>query len=297
MADDKKSVLLLGATGMLGSYLAKVLPRHFTTLAPCPRVPGAMPIYVGVQWLAMPLEATQSTGLLDKLIDVSRPNIIVNCVAITPRSSRAGDDIDCIAINSLFPHRLAQVARKYGCYLMHVSTDGVFSGLKGNYKETDLPDPPDLYGRSKLLGEVTGNNCLTIRTSFFGLNSGRQGLVEWLLQQQGKSIKGFTRSIFSGLSASTLAHLVADVIAREIPLTGLYHVGGYPISKYDLLVTLARKLEVDVAIEPVDIPVLDRSLCSDRFWEAMQLPVPTLQDMVDDLKRQLDERLNRTCDG
>jgi dTDP-4-dehydrorhamnose reductase len=247
----------------------------------------------GIHWLSSSFEAT-SPEAVDEVLEEANPDFIVNCAAITLTSPLANDPIASILVNSLFPHRLASLAHARGMHLVHTSTDGVFSGRKGNYTESDVPDPPDLYGRSKLLGEVTGENCLTIRTSFFGLNSRHTGLVEWLLQQQGKSIKGFTRSIFSALSTSTLARLVADVIDREVPLTGLYHVGGYPISKQDFLATLARKLELDVTIEPADVPILDRSLCSDRFWDAMQLPMPTLENMVADLKHQLGERLNGT---
>lgn len=289
----RKRVLLLGITGLLGSHMAAVLPKRFTTYSPKPRTSQVDCTSTEIRWLSSNFEASNPETLNGVLEEV-KPDFIVNCAAITMTSPLANNEIANIIVNSLFPHQLASLACAYGIRVIHFSTDGVFSGHKGNYRETDIPDPPDLYGRSKLLGEVVEENCLTIRTSFFGLNPRRKGLVEWLLQQQGRSIKGFTRSIFSGLSVSTLARLVADIVAREIPLTGLYHVGGYPINKYDLLATLARELEVDVIIEPVDTPVLDRSLCSDRFWEAMQLPVPTLQNMVVDLKHLLGPRLNKT---
>lgn len=291
---DRKRVLLLGTTGLLGSDMVAVLPRRFTTYSPKPRASQVDYTSTQIWWLSSKFDASDPETL-NSVLEEADPDVIVNCVATTVTSPLANDAVANILVNSLFPHRLASLAYARHIYVIHFSTDGVFSGAKGNYTETDIPDPPDLYGRSKLLGEVTRENCLTIRTSFFGLNVRRKGLVEWLLQQQGKTIKGFARSIFSGLSASTLARLVSNIITREIPLSGLYHVGGFPINKYDFLVTLARTLEVDVAIEAVDIPVLDRSLCSDRFWEAMQLPVPTVQDMVDDLKHELGQRLKRPC--
>ena len=288
-----KRVLLLGASGFLGGCMALELPSRFLTYSPRPRKPQSGRSPEGIRWLSSSFEASCFESL-NKVLDEANPDFIVNCAAITLTSPLASDPIANILVNSLFPHRLASSALDRGIRLVHISTDGVFSGAKGNYMESDVPDPRDLYGRTKLLGEVTGENSLTIRTSFFGLNLQRKGLVEWILQQQGRRIKGFTRSIFSALSTPTLARLVADVVDREIPLTGLYHVGGYPISKHDFLATLVRTLEMEVTIEPADVPILDRSLCSDRFWDAMQLPVPTLEDMLADLKHQLDDRLHET---
>ena len=279
-----KRVLLLGATGLLGNYLAKLLPTRFETFAPIPYELLADYKPEGIRVLSHKFDAMHSEGLQD-VIEEAMPNFIVNCIAITPKSPLANDEIACITVNGLFPHQLASLSRNYGMHVIHISTDGVFSGKRGNYRETDMPDPPDLYGRSKLLGEVTGDNCLTIRTSFFGLSAMRNGLVEWLLQQQGKTIQGYTRYVFSGLPAITLSRLIADIIERDPPLTGLYHVGGHPISKYDLLLTLAQTLEVNVTIEPTPVPNIDRSLDSSRFWEIMQLPVPTLQQMADELRR------------
>ncbi len=288
----RKRVLLLGATGLLGSHLAAVLPTRFETYAPRPRVPVVGYEPAGIHWLSSFFDATHFETL-NGLLEEANPDFIVNCVAITSTSPLANNEIANITVNSLFPYQLVSLSRGRNTRLIHISTDGVFSGRKGNYTEADTPDPPDLYGRSKLLGEVTGENCLTIRTSFFGLSPRRLGLVNWLLQQQGRAIKGYTRSVFNGISAMTLARLIADVIGQKIPLTGLYHVGGYTISKYDLLVMLARTLEVDVTVEPVDVPVLDRSLDSSRFWEAVQLPVPTLQDMVDELKHSINHRFGK----
>lgn len=278
----RKRVLLLGATGLLGSHLAVVLPTRFETYSPKPRMPMDNYEPAGIHWLSTFFDATHFEAL-NGLLEEVNPDFIVNCVAITPTSPVANNEIANITVNGLFPHQLVSMLRNRNTRLIHISTDGVFSGRKGNYAESDTPDPPDLYGRSKLLGEITWANCLTIRTSFFGLSPRRSGLVDWLLQQQGRTIKGYTRSVFSGLYVMTLARLIANVIGQETFLTGLYHVGTYAISKYDLLVALARTLEVDVTIEPVDVPVLDRSLDSSRFRALTGFMPPSWDEMITEL--------------
>lgn len=121
-------------------------------------------------------------------VEAARPDVVVNCIGIVKQSS-AADAIAAIKINSLFPHRLAQLARDLGARLIHLSTDCVFSGRKGNYSESDQPDPEDLYGRTKLLGELREDHCLTIRTSMIGRElNGSHGLLEWFLASDRSSV-------------------------------------------------------------------------------------------------------------
>src|SRR6185503_15884533 len=98
-----------------------------------------------------------------------RPDAVVNAAGVVKQRGEAAEAIPSIEINALFPHRLAVACGELGAYLIHYSTDCVFSGRTGNYSESDMPDPVDLYGRSKLLGEVSGPGCLTLRTSMIGL--------------------------------------------------------------------------------------------------------------------------------
>ncbi len=119
--------------------------------------------------------------------------------------------------------------------LLHISTDCVFSGERGNYSELDKPDAEDLYGRSKLLGEVSYPHAVTLRTSIIGheLNS-RHGLLEWFLSQNGR-VTGYSRAVFSGLPTCELARVVREYVVPNNDLNGIYHVAAEPISKYDLL--------------------------------------------------------------
>jgi dTDP-4-dehydrorhamnose reductase len=192
------------------------------------------------------------------------PQVVINCIGVVKQLEQAADPLIAIPINSLLPHQLAAAARAHGARLVHVSTDCVFSGRKGQYSESDAPDAEDLYGRSKLLGEVTGAGCLTLRTSIIGPEpSGRAtGLLDWFLRQTG-SVRGFRRAIFSGLPTVALAELIRDFVLPNDTLEGLYHVGAEPIDKFGLLQLIRERWGKSVEIEPCDLPEIDRSLdCS-----------------------------------
>jgi dTDP-4-dehydrorhamnose reductase len=164
--------------------------------------------------------------------------------------------------------------------LVHVSTDCVFSGEKGNYRENDPPDAADLYGRTKFLGEVDIPGCVTLRTSIIGHElSGRHGLVEWFLAQEG-TVKGFARAVFSGFPTVEMARIVAERILPYERLSGLYHVSSEPISKYDLLRLVAKEYGKRIGIERDEEFACDRSLDSSRFREAIGYEPPAWPELV-----------------
>ena len=197
---------------------------------------------------------------------------------------RREDPIPCLNINALFPHRLAKLCGAAGARLIHLSTDCVFSGKKGNYAETDAPDAEDLYGRSKLLGETTAPRCLTIRTSIIGRELGtQQGLIEWFLELCWK-ISGFKKAIFSGLTTAELSRLIASVLEKHPELEGLYHVAADPIDKFELLSLTKEALGVTVDIEPNETFKCDRSLCGEKFRRATAWSAPAWPRMIADLR-------------
>jgi dTDP-4-dehydrorhamnose reductase len=189
-------------------------------------------------------------------------------------------------INSLFPHRLADLCGSEGARLIHISTDCVFSGTTGGYRESDMPDAEDLYGRSKQLGEVIRPGCLTIRTSIIGREITKAvGLLEWFIQQRDGTANGFTRAIFSGLTTLELSRILLEVVSDHRDLAGLYHVASQPISKHDLLQAIDRVLGLGIEIDPKDEPVIDRSLDGARFEAATGIKVPTWHKMISDLAK------------
>jgi dTDP-4-dehydrorhamnose reductase len=204
------------------------------------------------------------------------------------RHPEAPDPVACIGVNALFPHRLGAVCARHGVRLIQLSTDCVFSGRRGGYRECDPPDPEDLYGRSKLLGELDRPGCLTLRTSMIGRELGRQrGLLEWFLAQRGGAVRGFRRAIFTGLTTPALSRILVRVIGEHPGLAGIWHVGSEPISKHDLLVGVRDGAGLDIRIAPDDTYACDRSLDSTRFRRATGITPPSWVEMLDELCAEL----------
>jgi len=198
--------------------------------------------------------------------DLVQPDVVINCIGLVKQLDAAHDPAQAIAINSLFPHQLNSLCKSYECRLIHFSTDCVFSGNKGGYVETDTPDCHDLYGRSKLLGEILdSDNALTLRTSIIGHElEGSHSLLNWFLSQEG-SVKGFNRAYFSGLPTNEVARVLKTFIIPNVGLHGLYHLSVDRISKFDLLKIISSTYDKKIAINPSDDVVIDRSLDSTLF--------------------------------
>lgn len=210
----------------------------------------------------------ENADVLVRLFSEVRPDIVVNCIGLVKQLSEADDPLSALPINSLLPHRLARICALGGARLVHMSTDCVFAGTKGGYIESDFPDATDLYGRSKLLGEVDYPNAITLRTSIIGHElEGARSLIGWFLSQESK-VRGFKRAVFSGLPTVEIARVIRDYVIPNRELHGLYHVSAEPISKYDLLTLVAGAYGKTVDIEPDEEFVIDRSLNSERFRSA-----------------------------
>lgn len=205
---------------------------------------------------------------IEEIIKRIKPDVIINAVGIVKQIPNAKDVVKTLTVNSIFPHRLSEISQQNQSRLIHISTDCVFDGRKGKYLESDVSDAFDLYGKSKNLGEITSENCLTLRTSIIGRElTNPHSLVEWFLSNQGKTVKGFTRAVFSGFPTIILAEIISDIIDNHTELSGLYHVSSKPINKFDLLELLKEAYQLDIQIEPFDGFEIDRSLDSTKFAE------------------------------
>jgi len=225
------------------------------------------------------VHADQPDSLIDAFTS-SRPQVVINCVGLVKQLASADDPLEAIPINALLPHRLAKLCELAQARLIHISTDCVFSGRKGKYIESDMPDAEDLYGRSKLLGEISDRHAITLRTSIIGHELGRDhGLIGWFLSQQGR-VKGYTEAIFSGLPTRELARVVRDIVIPKTDLHGLYHLAAEPISKHDLLQIVNRVYGKALQIEPDERVKINRSLDATRFKEASGYVPPAWPDLI-----------------
>lgn len=260
-------VLILGGSGMLGHKLVGVFSRDFdvsTTL----RENSAVYQDLGMFDKCRVFENTdaQKFSTVKQVVKDLRPDVILNAIGVIKQRADAKDIIKMLEINSVFPHKVALIAKDINARFITFSTDCVFSGKRGNYSESDGPDASDLYGKSKHLGEVIDKNCLTLRTSIIGREiKTSNSLVEWFLSNQNKSVRGYQQAIYSGFPTIVLAEIVSDIVKNQRNLEGLFHLSSEPINKFELLKLIKAKLGLNISIEPFEDFVIDRSLNSEKF--------------------------------
>lgn len=260
-------VLILGANGMLGHKMTQMLSEHFEVCGALRHLSnaGTLKSLAPKASFAGGVDAFQF-DTITKIVAQFKPAVVVNCIGIIKQQAESYDPIHALTVNSILPHQLCNLCNAAGSRIIHFSTDCIFSGKKGMYTEKDESDASDLYGRSKFLGELGAEGCITLRTSIIGHElASRYGLLEWFLSNSGKTVKGFRKAIFSGFPTNSLAELVIKIIADHPGLTGVYNASTLPISKYDLLKLINDVYGANISIVPEDSLDLDRSLDSSAF--------------------------------
>lgn len=275
-------LLVVGGAGMLGHKLWQTGSRVMDTWATVRRVtPALTALGLGDPTRTITGVDVHRPETLEAALDQAQPDAVVNCVGVVKQLAAAKDPVESIAINALYPHVLARACVARNIRFVHISTDCVFDGVRGDYSEADVPNATDLYGRSKALGEVTAPGCLTLRTSIIGRElSGSSGLVEWFLSRRGAAADGYTRAIFSGLTTGALAALLLRVLTEHEALQGLYHVSAAAIDKHSLLHLLNDAFDGNVRITGRDELRIDRSLDSARFRAATGLVPGSWEQMI-----------------
>jgi len=281
-------ILILGGDGMLGHQLFKHLKSKHDV-----RVTLRQDLSLYKKYMHFNTENTYSGIDVRSLIKLAgvltdfHPDVVVNAIGIVKQLQKASESIPSIEINALFPHRLALLCKDINSRMIHLSTDCVFSGKKGNYKESDTSDPDDLYGRTKFLGEVTDKHCLTLRTSMIGLElSRRTALLEWFLAQK-ETVQGYKNAIFTGFTTIELSRVIENMILNYSDTFGIYHVSSDPISKFDLLLLIKDGLKLPLEIIPNETFVCDRSLDSSKFRQKFNYNPPSWAKMIDELCKDI----------
>jgi dTDP-4-dehydrorhamnose reductase len=268
-------VLVFGVSGMIGNAMFRVLNEKMPARNDVLEVWGTLRSHNALNFFADNLRGKIVSGVdvvkqdaMVRVFSQVQPDVVVNCIGLTKHHKTADDPLLALPINALLPHRMADLCAVAGARLIHISTDCVFSGTKGNYSEGDTPDAADVYGKSKHLGEVDYPHAITLRTSTIGHElESTYGLLEWFLAQQG-SCKGFNRAIFSGLPNVEFARVIRDVVIPLPEMRGLYHVGAEPIGKYELLKLIGKVYDKEIDIVRDDEFRIDRSLNTWRFNQA-----------------------------
>jgi dTDP-4-dehydrorhamnose reductase len=278
-------ILILGGDGMLGHQLLKHLQiRHDVKVT----LRQDLSLYSSFG-LFNRENSYDSTDIrsLERLIEVLadfRPEAVINAVGIVKQRPTAKESIPSLEINSLLPHRLAVQCKAMGARLIHLSTDCIFSGRKGNYQESDPSDAEDLYGKTKYLGELHESHCLTLRTSIIGRELSRHtSLLDWFLAQHG-TVKGFTKAIYTGFTTIEMARIIERMLLEFPEAHGVYQVSSDPINKYELLLLIKEKLGLDIEIIPDDVFCCDRSLDSSRFRSDFNYTPPSWPAMIEELR-------------
>lgn len=249
------NIVVLGSTGMAGHMVARYIEMQGNTVYRVSRSENNS-LY------SKAIDVLETPEML-KYIDSVNADIIVNCIGLLQKSCEARPDL-AIYINSYFPHLLEEHFKNSSTKIIHLSTDCVFSGLRGGYVEDDIPDGRTMYDRSKALGEINNNKDLTFRMSIIGPDPDLKGsgLFNWFMQQTG-TINGYANVIWNGITTLELAEAITAAIHTD--LTGIYQlVPNDAISKYQLLLLIKNSFGRDVMINRDSSVIANKSLKNTR---------------------------------
>jgi dTDP-4-dehydrorhamnose reductase len=282
-------VLVLGGTGMLGFQLLKsglksdieffAVVRNKNLM--CEKMPS-FPLDNIYE-----IDDINNFKVLSEILDSINPEFVINAIGIIKQSNFGKNYIANIEINSLLPHKLANLCESRKIRLIHISTDCVFDGAKGSYSLNDKPNAIDLYGQSKYLGEIDYGNHITLRTSIIGheISGNNYGLLEWFLNSQVK-VKGYDKAIFSGVTTLELSKILINVVLKKNSPSGLFQLSSEPINKFKLLELIKKVYRKDLEILPSDEIVINRSLDGSHFNNIFKYEVSAWGLMIEELKAE-----------
>jgi dTDP-4-dehydrorhamnose reductase len=266
-------ILILGSTGMLGNAVGKYFLQtgHNITLTYRNK-----DVAFGTNKLWF--DAAKGPASLCLGGEVGIYDYVINCIgtikpfmATNPRAARY--------LNAVFPWDLANWCEERGSKLIHITTDCVYSGNKGNYIESDVHDALDDYGKSKSLGEPT--NALVIRTSIVGEEIHKNAsLIEWAKSQKGKEVKGFTTHWWNGITTTQFAKVCEKIMENDLWKPELYHVfSPTAVNKYELMQYFNERFDLDLKIIAFEASDCNRSLYSSKDL-CKKLNIPELKEQI-----------------
>ena len=282
-------ILILGGTGMLGhklwEYFSGRFPDTYTTI----RQSRNSCETGGLFNSGRVIDSVDASDFLELtgVMKCVKPDFILNCIGVTKRREEASEAINAIILNALLPHKLVEWGKNNSAKVINFSTDCVFDGEHGSYTEESPTNAADLYGKTKALGEIQGNNALTLRSSFIGAELGvGTELLEWFLSQAG-TVQGFKNAIYSGFTTLELSRIIENIVVHHPGANGIYNISSDPISKFDLLMLIKDKMHLNVDVIPDETFRCNRSLDSTKFRKEFNYTPPTWEAMIDELSKHI----------
>jgi len=280
-------VLILGIDGMIGHKIAHSLSQDFDLY-------GSSRKNIDIKDLKIPNGKIVYHDFLlhnlEKILKKIYPNIIINCVGITIRRGVLDNINNTQFLNSKLPHLLDNWSKKNNSKLIHLSTDCVFSGLNGNYNDDSIPDASDLYGLSKAKGEVKNSSSLTLRCSMIGREVYNfTELFEWLHSMKGKSVEGYNKVLYSGITTVRMGKIIKSIIENFNTMSGIYNISSVPISKFDLLKKISKVFKLNVDIQENPNIVSNKILISKKFTEITGINTPNWDDLILEFKKDCEK--------
>lgn len=283
MNSDKKKLLILGAAGMAGHaayvYLKGTGKYEIATVCHSGKIEAE----------SYELDVYDTTRLA-QIIEQEKPNVVINCIGILIRGSKSNPS-NAIYVNAYFPHKLSEITHSLlpNSKVIHISTDCVFSGNEGGYKDSDIKNALDTYGMTKNLGELINDKDLTLRTSIIGpeLKKNGEGLMHWIFSQKtAGEINGYQKSIWGGITTLELAKVIDSCI--ESDLTGLYQISNNrSISKYDLVSLIVKEFDLPIKVNAVEGVVCNKSIVNTERQD-FSFSVSPYDEMIKDIHEFMD---------
>ena len=278
-----EKILVLGNKGMLGHVLYKKFQENSTNKKY--DVIGINRSFYNKDRNSYTLDVLK-LDKLEQFIKNKQPKYIVNCIGSLVEASINMPSL-AIQTNSLLPHFLNEISEKHNFKLIHISTDCVFDGSKGMYKESDKKTETNYYGLTKNLGEINNDRNLTIRTSIIGpeIKLKTTGLFDWVISKKGDTIYGYSSAFWSGLTTIELANFIIWSLDKEI--TGLVHAtNGLGISKYDLIKLINKTFDLNIEVLENKEYEIDKTLLNTKINNYI---FPSYIKMIEEMKDWINE--------
>lgn len=265
-------ILVLGSEGMLGH----VVKRYFEN--------KGYEVYATSRNKENEnyFDLTDNIKDIDKIVDRIKPQVVINCIGLLNRVAEENQAL-AVLINSYLPHYMDELSEKKNFKFIHVSTDCVFDGKKGQYAVDSFKDAYSFYGQSKALGEINNNRSVTLRTSIVGPDENPKGigLFQWFMKQENET-KGYSKAIWTGITTIQFAKCMEEAIEKN--LAGLYHaVNGDKIAKADLLKLFAKYFKPSTKV------IEDASFVSDKSLilreNDYKFNIPSYEQMIKEMKQ------------